>query len=1021
MDEPHSYDHFIPYREVESVQKTLDPPMRDKLMLTKIYPEWSGYKEGLNVIDTWTDVVKPRKLMFWFYTIFNYPKGTYLSQLQLRPRLKEAAKYDKDFFFTAQTFGTRDTNYIGVIPPHDDHYFKYRTPTGSQVLGQSMLALAYGCKGILYETYYSDKSNSTDWGNYFAESLVGDNPDILHFDKPRTVDYGLYDTIASLGRRLKGPLGNLLPKLEFSGEEAYIFNKWEGGRYPAAINTTKLRIYGPGIPEYPSTRWVNLGVTRLHPKVEYNLTSDYYFLLNQNTSENIRPESGDLFSYYNNIHVGITVAGPNNWCFLDVEGGYSFAFENASSTGIDFSAVIPIGRGDGRLFRLIPTLASTGPLVVDETIQSGETFSSEGTITVPSGVTLKIEGNYTLKDSLIIEDGGVLTLEPGSTLNLDSASSVYCAGDIYVDGIETDRVTINFLQPDETKQNSIYLGKGSSAILNFADIKNGYSGITATSGFDTLMINQCKFTNFSNAGIVLNGTGFENALITNNNYSNCEYAGFITNISTVVINSDSANTRSGYCFTGVSDLWFGGNTLTGTQEGIGLSLTGCYGNIYNNRITNHTDGILLADSYPKIGGNEITNNTQRGLVCEYGSSPDLEEFRESGVCEQLNTYPLSGFNTIFNNGDQGIEELDAEIFLDKTTIHMAGETNAVFDNDSLAFIAGICTDDPFDLSGNYWGTTGVDETRFELADDNTIIYTPQLSTFNPVISPDCPFVINLSAISFTDTLYRMSNVVPGTGGGREERYMATGQYDSAYSEFKSMSLISGTTTTIDTRPLRGMYRSGKLATNKETKLYQLTLKTDSLLNSIADTNLVKTLNRLKVFIEADNNNIQSAQVLASNNTASANTETEQFHAQTEELAIALRGAALNRNMKKDVGSITTMNKTGLQNLMKRHSNKFTIKKEPKPVDVITEYSLSQNYPNPFNSSTIIEYALPKDGLVSIKLFDITGRLVKQLVNEQKPMGRHRTTIDSRNLASGVYIYSLRVNDININKKLVILK
>ena len=75
----------------------------------------------------------------------------------------------------------------------------------------------------------------------------------------------------------------------------------------------------------------------------------------------------------------------------------------------------------------------------------------------------------------------------------------------------------------------------------------------------------------------------------------------------------------------------------------------------------------------------------------------------------------------------------------------------------------------------------------------------------------------------------------------------------------------------------------------------------------------------------------------------------------------------------------------------------------------------------FNSSTIIEYALPKDGIVSIKLYDITGRLVKQLVNEQKPSGRHKTTIESGNLASGIYIYSLRVNDININKKLVILK
>ncbi|GAB1441633.1 hypothetical protein MASR2M39_04670 [Ignavibacteriales bacterium] len=169
----------------------------------------------------------------------------------------------------------------------------------------------------------------------------------------------------------------------------------------------------------------------------------------------------------------------------------------------------------------------------------------------------------------------------------------------------------------------------------------------------------------------------------------------------------------------------------------------------------------------------------------------------------------------------------------------------------------------------------------------------------------------------------------------------------------------------------------------------------------------KTLNRLKVYIKADNNNIPTAQLLASQNTTNAITTTDQYHAQTEELTIALRGTTLNRNIKNDVGSITTMNKSGMNNLMKRHGNKFTIKKEPKPEEVITEYSLSQNYPNPFNSSTIIEYTLPKDGLVSIKLYDITGRLVKQLVNEQKPTGRHKTTIESGNFASGVYIYSLR--------------
>ncbi|MBK8661939.1 MAG: T9SS type A sorting domain-containing protein [Ignavibacteriales bacterium] len=166
-------------------------------------------------------------------------------------------------------------------------------------------------------------------------------------------------------------------------------------------------------------------------------------------------------------------------------------------------------------------------------------------------MTLKIEGNYTLTDSLIIEDGGVLTLEPGSTLNLDSASSVYCAGDIYINGTETNKVTINFLQPNESKQNSIYLGRESSAIIKYAQIKNGYSGITATNGFDTLIIDNCNFTNISHSALLLNGNGYDNAKIKNNTYTNCDYAGFFSNLATVAVNSDSANTTSGYYFSGI--------------------------------------------------------------------------------------------------------------------------------------------------------------------------------------------------------------------------------------------------------------------------------------------------------------------------------------------------------------------------------------------------------------------------------------------------------------------------------------
>ncbi len=772
MDEPHSYDHFLPYREVEAVQKTLSGLLWDKMMLTKIYPEWTGEKEGNNVIRTWNREVNPRKSMFWYYTIFNQDISTISGQIQLRTRFEEMVDDKTDFYFTAQTFGQRNLRTMG-LPGENAHYYKYRTPTGRELLGQTMQALSYGCKGVFYETYYSYKSEDGIFvtpknpdGLYFAESLVG--IDTIHYNVPRLYDYGLYDTIKSIGARLRGPLGRTLSQLEIekNGVHAtatHIYYTPSGEGYWDNIGGS-LVIYGDPLLNYPplTTHFINFGATKLKPKMDSKLKGSYYFLHNANTFDEVDLGPNGVYAIYDTIKIGLKVTGYTNWVLKDIESETKYRFIDTSTTGFDLVQGIYLNKGDGKLFRLFPTIGSSGLLLQDEIIPTDAILSTEGTITVPDGVTLKIEGNYTLTDSLIIEDGGVLTLEPGSTLNLDSASSVYCAGDIYVNGTATNKVTINFLQSNETNQNSIYLGRESSAIIKYAEIKNGYSGITATNGFDTLIIDNCNFTNISRAALLLNGAGYDKTLITNNTYTNCDYAGFFFNLSTVVINTDSANTRSGYCFLGVSDLWFGNNTLTGTQEGVGLTLTGSFGNIYNNKITNHTDGILLANSFPKIGGNEITNNTQRGLVCEYGSTPDLETFSEVGDCEQMNTYPLSGFNTIFDNGGEGNDEMNAEIFLDNSSLNMSGGTNAVVDDGSEAIIAGKCTDDPLDLSGNYWGSTGVESTTFNLG-ENVVNYIPQVTTFSPIVSTECPFIINLNTLSFSDTLHRINNGVPGTG------------------------------------------------------------------------------------------------------------------------------------------------------------------------------------------------------------------------------------------------------------------
>jgi len=87
----------------------------------------------------------------------------------------------------------------------------------------------------------------------------------------------------------------------------------------------------------------------------------------------------------------------------------------------------------------------------------------------------------------------------------------------------------------------------------------------------------------------------------------------------------------------------------------------------------------------------------------------------------------------------------------------------------------------------------------------------------------------------------------------------------------------------------------------------------------------------------------------------------------------------------------------------------------------TKYALRQNHPNPFNPTTTIRYSIPQRGHVQLKVYDILGKQVATLVNEDKPVGHHRVEFDASDLTSGVYYYRLRCNGFVETKKLVLLR
>ena len=90
------------------------------------------------------------------------------------------------------------------------------------------------------------------------------------------------------------------------------------------------------------------------------------------------------------------------------------------------------------------------------------------------------------------------------------------------------------------------------------------------------------------------------------------------------------------------------------------------------------------------------------------------------------------------------------------------------------------------------------------------------------------------------------------------------------------------------------------------------------------------------------------------------------------------------------------------------------------VSVLENYALFQNYPNPFNPETRISYALPLESSVSLKVYDISGRVVSTLVNKTQSAGVYQVTFNATNLTSGIYFYALQAGSFSqINRMLII--
>jgi len=87
----------------------------------------------------------------------------------------------------------------------------------------------------------------------------------------------------------------------------------------------------------------------------------------------------------------------------------------------------------------------------------------------------------------------------------------------------------------------------------------------------------------------------------------------------------------------------------------------------------------------------------------------------------------------------------------------------------------------------------------------------------------------------------------------------------------------------------------------------------------------------------------------------------------------------------------------------------------------SDFILNQNYPNPFNPTTVISFQLPLNSQVSLRVYDLLGNEIAELVNEFKPAGLHKIEFNSEGLSSGIYFYKITAGEFLQIRKMSLIK
>jgi hypothetical protein len=423
-----------------------------------------------------------------------------------------------------------------------------------------------------------------------------------------------------------------------------------------------------------------------------------------------------------------------------------------------------------------------------------------------------------------------------------------------------------------------------------------------------------------------------------------------------------------------------------------------------------------------------------------GSEPNMVARLISNPNNHL-WYPLSGYNAIYENGGydgSGNDDDGSDIYIsENANVIMSEGCNEIIDDrepsgnlvNTLLLMNGdnVFPQIQVEAQYNYWGETEVTSERFGDLD----------VTFDEYLSGPCPLpdeggedmlITRTSTGEVIDTLYPSGDVTIPLSEieilySNAEGSFITGAYTSAENYYDQIILID-TSLSVKKEAYTRKHEIGKLLgrgaeyfngqRNTYLALAQTTSNTllEKVFTQLSSLSLIGEEEYVPAIGEFDG-------IIQQN----PNTE-EAVYAEIDALTTALLVEGGDSTLRKG-----TLNKylikpgedylSKLDGLLRKHfgSGEKETEKEILP----TEYTLYQNYPNPFNPTTTIKYDLPSASEVSLIIYDILGRKVKELVNTKQQAGRYEIQFNASNIASGVYIYQLVAEKFISSKKMILLK